>query len=289
MLKKTKEKLNNVWLGNQQIRRVRSFLNLNIFPYLRKAFLFSAIAIVTIFIGLKLFKPQYLNKIYVNFSAAFFHHLNFDNYNFSSISVSGNNRTTKEEIIEVTKKTQSLQNNTADSLIKKIAKEIKAELPWVNKINVTRTLPNKLNITISEYEPFAIWQSGGQKYVIDKDGNKVRINDGAEFEHLIILSGKDANLNAKSLFNIFSVNPEFSAKVYSATWIGERRWDIRFENGLLAKLPAHNIIEAWQHLIQIYNTPGSLTNLKLIDLRIADKVYLQYDDNIIKEIKNFKL
>jgi len=288
-MSKIKEKLNNIWLGNQQIRRARSFLNLNIFPHLRKIFLFSIFAIIIIFVGLKLFKPQYLEKIYTRFYLASSRYFNFDNYNFNSISISGNNRTSQEEIIDVIKKTQSLQNNTNDSLIKKIIKEIKSELPWVNQISIVRTLPNKLNITIIEYEPFAIWQNNGQKYVIDKDGNKVRINDDSEFDNLIILSGKDANLNAKSLFNVLAANPEFSAKVYSATWIGERRWDIRFENGLLVKLPSHNIIKSWQHLIKIYNTPGSLVNLKVIDLRINDKVYLQYDDNIIKEIKNFKL
>jgi len=134
-----------------------------------------------------------------------------------------------------------------------------------------------------------LWQNNEQKYVIDKDGNKVQIFEDEEFKNLIILSGANANVNAKSLFNIFVINPELSTKIYSATWIGNRRWDIRFENGLLVKLPADNLQEAWHNLIKIYNLQNSINNLQVIDLRIAKKIYLKYSDKEIQEIRNFKL
>ena len=185
---------------------------------------------------------------------------------------------------------KNVAKNTNQTLIQTLAKELKQDLPWINQINITRTLPNILNIAITEYEPFAIWQNNGQKYVIDKDGNKVKIdNDNSEFDHLVILSGNGANLNVKSLFNIFVINPEFSTKIYSATWIGNRRWDIRFENGLLVKLSANDLQQAWQNLIKIYDMQKSLTNLQMIDLRIEKKIYLKYSDSEIKEIRDFKL
>jgi cell division protein FtsQ len=107
-----------------------------------------------------------------------------------------------------------------------------------------------------------------------------------KFQHMVILSGKGANNNAKSLFNIFASDPNLSANVYSATWVSNRRWDIRFDNGLLIKLPENNISEAWQRLIRIYNMPGSIVGLKNIDLRISDKTYLEYDDSVIKELRS---
>lgn len=286
-----KESANNFLAYNHNVRRVRNFSNLT-FSYLKKFFLIIFVATILIFAALKFFKPQYLTKINIKFHSYFFHTFGLDKHDFASIEISGNNRVSNDEIINIAKKLhshQTLQNDTSEIFIKKLAKEIKMQLPWVNKINITRTLPNKLHIAIIEYEPFAIWQNSGQQYVIDKDGNKVRINDDAEFNHLIILSGKNANLHVDSLFNIFTINPELAAKIYSATWIGERRWDIRFENGLLVKLPSNDIKNAWHQLINIYNMPGSLTNLKSIDLRVSNKTYLQYNDNAIKEIKNFKL
>ena len=280
---------------SQILRRFRSFFNLTFFPYLQKISLAILLLIVVIFFGLKLFKPQVLAKIQLATSAYFFRYLHLDNYDFSTIKVSGNQRVTSEEIIAAVAKAKitfakNVAKNTNETLIQTLAKELKQDLPWINQINITRTLPNSLNIAVTEFEPFAIWQNNGQKYVIDKDGNKVKIdNDNAEFDHLVILSGNGANVNVKSLFNIFVINPEFSTKIYSATWVGNRRWDIRFENGLLVKLSANNLQESWQNLIKIYNMQKSLTNLQVIDLRIEKKIYLKYSDSEIKEIRDFKL
>jgi len=290
-----KKYLEDFLLESQILRRFRSFFNLIFFPYLQKISLAILLLIIVIFFGIKFFKPQYLNKVQLTISAYFFRHLHLDNYDFSSIKVIGNKRVTTGEISDSIAKAkntfkQNVAKNTNETLMQVLAKEIKQDMPWINQINITRTLPNSLNIAITEYEPFAIWQNNGQKYVIDKDGNKVKIdNDNTEFEHLVILSGDGANLNVKSLFNIFVINPEFSTKIYSATWVGNRRWDIRFENGLLVKLSANNLQQSWQNLIKIYNMQNSLTNLQTIDLRIEKKIYLKYSDSEIKEIRDFKL
>lgn len=282
-------------LESQIIRRFRSFFNLTFFPYLQKISLTILLIVVVIFFGLKFFKPTILTKIHLASSAYFFRHLHLDNYDFSAIKISGNKRVSEEEVINAVAKAKitfdkNVVKNTNQTLIQTLAKELKEDLPWINQINITRTLPNILNIAVTEYEPFAIWQNNGQKYVIDKDGNKVKIdNDNNEFDHLVILSGNGANLNVKSLFNIFVINPEFSTKIYSATWIGNRRWDIRFENGLLVKLSANDLQQAWQNLIKIYDMQKSLTNLQMIDLRIEKKIYLKYSDSEIKEIRDFKL
>jgi cell division protein FtsQ len=116
------------------------------------------------------------------------------------------------------------------------------------------------------------------------------VNSTDKFGYLVILTGKNAYKNVKSLFNILAIDPDISKNVYSATWVGGRRWDIRFENGLLIKLPSGNsdndMRGAWNSLIKIYNMPGSLIGLKTIDLRIAKKIYLEYNDNLTKELKS---
>lgn len=147
-------------------------------------------------------------------------------------------------------------------------------------------MPNSLNIEVIEYQPFALWHQGDKKYVSDKDGNIVLVHDVEEFRGLLILSGKGATNHVKSLFNIFAIDPKLSSHVYSATWVGDRRWDIRLDDGLLVKLPESNISDAWNGLLKIYNMPGSTLGLSVIDLRVEDKIYLEYGDSVIKEIKN---
>ncbi|MFT4718307.1 MAG: cell division protein FtsQ, partial [Rickettsiales bacterium] len=84
-----------------------------------------------------------------------------------------------------------------------------------------------------------------------------------------------ANLKVKSLFNIFSAKPEIGRYVYSASLIGDRRWDIRFRNNILVKLPEKNIDRAWKRLEKIYNDQELTDIITAIDLRIEDKIFLK--------------
>lgn len=289
MRQKILNKVSHFFSTNSHLRKIRSFYR-RFFSGFRKILLIALAVAVAALLLLYWSKPTYLKKKYDQISSRFLYHLNFENRSFSKINVSGNKRVASEDVIAIVKKVKAAaakEQNSGDytPLIQNIIDELKSGLPWIDQLVVSRSVPDILNIAIVEYQPFAIWQNDNKKYIIDKDGNAVPFVDSEEFRDMIILSGADANLNAKSLFNIFTIDPELSANVYSATWVGNRRFDIRFSNGLLIKLPEKNISKAWQRLIEIYKTPGSLIGLKFIDLRVEDKVYLKYDDAVNKEIQ----
>lgn len=285
------EKIQNLVLRNYAIRKIRLFFKYTVGPFLAKFFLITITSIIFILLALKIFKPVYLDKIYNNLSYHFYHILSLDNQIFDGINISGNQRVTKDEILtvidEAQKKLKTSAKNSSEQyqpLIKILAEEIKDSLPWIDQITITRSMPNSLNIQVTEYQPFAIWRDGEQDFLTDKDGNLLPFENTDEFKNMVILSGKYANSNARSLFNIFTIDPQLSQHVYSATWVSNRRWDVRFTNGLLVKLPEKDIASAWKSLIKIYNTPGSIIGLKVIDLRIEGKIYLEYSDSVIKEM-----
>lgn len=285
-----KEKSQNFFLTNKFLRKIRNFFHQTFFPILIKSLLILIVLLASIFMGLKLFKPQYLEVIYQKSAFYFFHSLNLDNSNFTQINVTGNNYTAVEEILAIVESAKTQTNNYKlgdyQLFTHNLIDQMKAQLPWINQVIITRSMPDILNISVTEYEPFAIWQNEGKKYFTDKEGNLVPFVEMEEFKHMVILSGKGANTRARSLFNIFTTDPNLSANVYSATWVSNRRWDIRFDNGLLIKLPENNISEAWHRLMKIYNMQGSIVGLKIIDLRILDKTYLEYEDAVIKELKS---
>ena len=278
-----KEKLQNLIITNPLFRRFRVFLSHVVRPFLVKTFGVLIAFLIVVVIGLNLFKPDLLTKIFSNLRHHFFVQLNTKYSESLTVNISGNQRVTNEEI---TKVILDANKDRPEFYIQNLIDDIKTNLPWIHDITITRSLPNHLNVTVSEFAPFAIFQSDGQKYLTDRDGNLILYKDSDEFDHLVILSGNGANKHARALFNIFATDPELSENVFSATWIGNRRWDIRFENGLLIRLPESEISDAWHRLIKINNMPGSLTGLKIIDLRIQDKVYLEYNDSVIKELKN---
>ncbi len=292
MNEKFKEKIKDFFLSNRLFRKLRNFFNYVILPFLIKAILI--ILVIVIVLGIKTTKPYYFEEVYSKSSFYFLRYLHLDNHQFKEVRVSGNKRTSESDIAEIVNEigkdnynfSESTKENSYQPIIKKIVLKIKEKLPWINEVVITRNMPNSISISVTEYEPFAIWHKDDKKYVADKDGNIVLVQDVEEFKDLLILSGDGATNNVKSLFNIFAIDPNLGSQVYSATWIGGRRWDIRLDNGLLIKLPESNISEAWNGLLKIYNMQGAMVGLSVIDLRVEGKIYLEYGDSIVKEIKS---
>lgn len=243
-----------------------------------------AITLLLLLIGTSYYiyfhNPKILNKIKYNSLSALSRITTLD-YKKFEITINGAQRSDREEISKIIYDKYKGENqiNSLDNL-ENLIKEIKKSQKWIDSIHIFRLLPNDINVEIEEFSPFAIWENGNKSYVIDNNGNKVIINSSEEFESLIILSGANAYTHVKSLFNIMVINPEISSRIYSAIWVGNRRWDLRLDSSLLIKLPSSNINEQWNQLVNLYNTKGSFYNLKVIDLRVKNKIYLEYKNRI---------
>ncbi len=273
------------------VRLVRGFFYNKIFPYLKYSFYLLTTILITTLIYLAIFQKPQLERVKNRLIRYGYRVIHFNEGNtHGSINISGNQYTDYEHIANFARKyvinAKNINNKaTIESLKRKIQ-----TLPWVDEVIISVSLQDSLNIAIKEHQPFAIWKSKDKKYIVSRDGQIIAVNNIERFDNLIILTGKNAYKNVKSLFNILAIDPDISKNAYSATWVGGRRWDIRFENGLLVKLPSGNsdndMKDAWDSLIKIYNMPGSLIGLKTIDLRIAKKIYLEYDKNLTKELKS---
>lgn len=278
-------------ISRQSFRFVRLFFYSKIFPVLKYAFYFLVFLAIATVVYLVIFKKSQFEQIknrVVNYGYDLIHF--GDNAYYKKINIYGNNRVSHEEIMKLITSTLTGDQNSPENyqhLIEDLQKKIEG-LPWVDEVVVSRNLQDSLNIHIKEHEPFAIWQSpAGKKYIVSKNGRIILVDNIDQFNDLIVLAGENAYKNVRSLFNILSIDPQISQHIYSANWVGNRRWDLGFENGLVVKLPATNIDDAWERLVKIYNMPGSTIGLKAIDLRIAKKIYLEYDEIQTKEIKSF--
>ena len=61
----------------------------------------------------------------------------------------------------------------------------------------------------------------------------------------------------------------------AAVRVGGRRWDIHFNNGVIAKLPEENLVAAWTRLADLDAQYRVLDRALLsIDLRLADRLVL---------------
>jgi cell division septal protein FtsQ len=288
-IKYFQQKIKNFFLTNFFWRKIKITLNGFIKPILVRVF-FGLIAITFIaLIAIQIYKPKLSDQIKNKGANYFYRYFKLDNFEFSSIHISGNKRVKDEEIIAIIKNFElekgaligkNLDNIDLLPLVKNLIDKIKLQLNWIDKVTIKRSMPDILNVEIEEYHPFAIWINDDKKFIIDKEGNSIpfleEYEQSEEFKNMIILSGVGANQNAKSLFNILVINSEISQDIYSANWVGNRRWDIRFFDGLLVKLPEIEISNAWHDLIKIYSASKNDKAIKSIDLRVSGKIYLQY-------------
>lgn len=152
--------------------------------------------------------------------------------------------------------------------------------PWIKSVVIKRKLPNTLKIEISEYLPFAILKYDDTMHLIDENGIiiKIKENEKRAYYNLLIVAGEGSEENIYSLFNLLSLNPNLFSRIKSALRIGERRWNLVLDNGILIKMPEKNVLEAWSRLDKILSIRGSEIDLEIIDLRNEDKIFLEEKD-----------
>lgn len=162
--------------------------------------------------------------------------------------------------------------NDMNPLLNKINED-----PWVKDITIKRKLPNTLEIQIEEYLPFAIWKNGNRLHLIDENGEIIKISEREKrsYYNLLIVAGEGSKENIYSLFNLLASNPSLFSRIKSALRIGERRWNLELDNGIIIKMPEKDALDAWNRLDKLLSIKGSEIDLTVIDLRNKDKIFLE--------------
>jgi cell division protein FtsQ len=111
------------------------------------------------------------------------------------------------------------------------------EYGWVKDARVSRRFPDTLVIDIVEREPAALWQDEDRLTLIDAEGVVLDRVPVAQMPDLPLLIGKGANNHAVALDALLNKAPALKAQLMSATWVGERRWDLSFQSGETVALP----------------------------------------------------
>jgi cell division protein FtsQ len=148
-------------------------------------------------------------------------------------------------------------------------------LPWVHSLTVERQWPDTLFIHLEERKPLALWQHEKQIYLVDKEGAVIKEKDLENFMHLPSITGPHAAQHLPELLHALSDFPEIKKAVVSATWVGNRRWNIHLENKVTLMLPEHNLINALERFRKYEQTHKLIEEArKSIDLRIPQRIIL---------------
>lgn len=146
-------------------------------------------------------------------------------------------------------------------------------LGWVESAVVSRRLPGSLKIAIREREPFALWQFAGRLRLIDRSGAEITQRRLERFARLPLVVGAGAAKHADDLLKVLTTQQALAGRVQAAVRIGNRRWDLHFENGVDVRLPEKGIEKAWQRFIGLEQKSRILArDVDVVDLRLPDRI-----------------
>ena len=149
------------------------------------------------------------------------------------------------------------------------------EYGWVKDARVSRRFPDTLVIDIVERKPAALWQDEDRLTLIDAEGVVLDRVPVSQMPDLPLLIGKGANGQAVALDRLMSQVPALKAQLVSATWVGERRWDLSFQSGETVALPEGNqaATAALTRFAKMDKSAGLLgRGILRFDLRIPGKM-----------------
>lgn len=151
--------------------------------------------------------------------------------------------------------------------------------PWVASATVERRLPDAVYVRIVERRPMALWQHRGVIRVVDRDGRVLTDRDVADHAGLPLVVGADAPAEFPSLMAAVAAAPALYPRLSSASWVGGRRWSLRFDDRVDVLLPEGAPEDAWIRLNELQRKGGILdARLTRIDLRGADRVLVAVED-----------
>ena len=108
---------------------------------------------------------------------------------------------------------------------------------WVKDARVSRRYPDTLVVDIVERAPAALWQDGDRLSLIDAEGHVLDKIAVTRMPDLPLLVGAGANGHARGLDALLGRAPTIKAQLVSASWVGQRRWDLAVQTGETIALP----------------------------------------------------
>jgi cell division protein FtsQ len=112
------------------------------------------------------------------------------------------------------------------------------QLGWIEDARVSRRLPDTLAIDLVERVPAAVLQRNQQLALIDAQGHILAAVDAHTMPvQLPLVIGEGVEGHIAQLHALIASQAPLKQLIEGATWVGQRRWDLRFQSGETLSLP----------------------------------------------------
>ena len=152
-------------------------------------------------------------------------------------------------------------------------KKIINQNSFIEKIQIKRIFPDKLEIKVFEKEPIAILINNNQKkFYLGKKNDLIEFRKILKYKNLPIVKGELENF--KKLFNnLIKINFPTS-QIRSYYHFKSNRWNIEMIDKKILKLPEKNYIESLTNFMNIKNK-SNFEKYKIFDYRLNNQLILK--------------
>jgi cell division protein FtsQ len=195
----------------------------------------------------------------------------------AAVSISGSKEVSREEILT----TAGVSGRV--SLLFLDAGAARTRLrsnPWIADAAVLKLYPDRLQISVTERQAFALWQKSGRVSVIAPDGTVLEPYIEDRYLDLPLVVGRGAETQAKDFFAILGRFSVIRAQLRASVLAAERRWDLWLKNGVEIRLPETRVEQALELLTKLDREKQLLSrDIVAVDLRLPDRVSVRLSDD----------
>jgi cell division protein FtsQ len=246
----------------------------------RRGGLFATLLLLVASTWLGIVKGGHLEQFVATVSEARNALANSAGFRITSVAINGRKQLTQDEVLAIG------GVNGHSSLLFLDASSVREKLkanPWISEATVLKLYPGQLRIDIVERSAFALWQQNGRLSVISDDGAVLQDFVSPAFLKLPLVVGKGAETRARDFLALLSRYPQVSSVTKAATFVGERRWNLRLNDGLDIRLPENDVGNALATLSNLDKDEHLFAkDIVAIDLRLPDRLAVQLSDDAAK-------
>lgn len=246
----------------------------------RRAGLAATLLLLVASTSLGIVKGGHLEQFVTSLSEARNALANSAGFRITSVGINGRKQLTQDEVLAIG------GVNGHSSLLFLDASAVREKLkanPWISEATVLKLYPGQLRIDIVERSAFALWQQNGRLSVISDDGAVLQDYVSPAFLKLPLVVGKGAETRARDFLALLSRYPQVSSVTRAATFVGERRWNLRLNGGLDIRLPENDVGNALLTLSNLDKDEHLFAkDIVAIDLRLPDRLAVQLSDDAAK-------
>jgi cell division protein FtsQ len=197
-------------------------------------------------------------------------------FRIAAISLNGEKEVSREEVLTTAGVTgrASLLFLDADAARARLMAN-----PWIADAAILKLYPDRLQITVTERQAFALWQKDGHLSVVAADGTVLEPFVEDRYLALPLVVGPGAAAAAKGFLAILDHYPDLRTQLRASVLVAERRWNLRLASGLDVRLPEANVGLALDKLVALDRDQKLLSrDITMVDLRLPDRVTVRLSD-----------